>query len=403
MATVRWRTDTGTCTNSSFWYRANSTSATADGTTCTMRGDMWTAAAGAGAGIAIGLAHIGQTITSAGQTLCWAQGAPRPYRGPSRGAGLHRERIGGYGYESSRNRAERRMQEKMRKDAHETSMKLLRQWLSEMEYNYLMEQGQLELPSQYEKDTIYIVKKDALAKVKIASKKKLSCIHQPLIIETGDACININPEYPLGDILLSKIAMLKSDEKQFLDIANVNYYPPRVPLRHAVQFNPQHIVRERGTNFWFVLLDESGRCTTAFETSRHLQFEGITHQEVPSESVAIGNDILIPNSRQYFIWSLDMIYAVNRARKFYKNREREIEDALHQAARDVEREHQNVGFGFVARWDGPQEEIQHNNDPPLVRYANSTYDEIPDGPTYTTTTLGQQGDEEYEEVQLLGV
>ena len=381
MATVRWRTDTGTCTNSSFWYRANSTSATADGTTCTMRGDMWTAAAGAGAGIAIGLAHIGQTITSAGQTLCWAQGAPRPYRGPSRGAGLHRERIGGYGYESSRNRAERRMQEKMRKDAHETSMKLLRQWLSEMEYNYLMEQGQLELPSQYEKDTIYIVKKDALAKVKIASKKKLSCIHQPLIIETGDACININPEYPLGDILLSKIAMLKSDEKQFLDIANINYYPPRVPVRHGVQFNPHHIVRERGTNFWFVLLDESGHCVTAFETSRHLQFEGITHQEVPSESVAIGNDILIPNARQYFIWSLDMIYAVNRARKFHKNREREIEDALHQAASDVEREHQNVGF--VARWDPC--------DAPLVQYANSNNtEEIPDGPTYTVTRLGEE-------------
>lgn len=99
--------------------------------------------------------------------------------------------------------------------AHKRSLKLLKQWLSPEEYNYLMEEGQLELPSQYEKDTIYIVDKNPMKRIGIKKEGK--------IVEKS-LCIHPSHSYADGDVLLSNILLLKTDEKKFLEIANVHDY-----------------------------------------------------------------------------------------------------------------------------------------------------------------------------------
>lgn len=93
--------------------------------------------------------------------------------------------------------------------AENKSMRLLREWLSEAEWNYLQENDQLELPSQYEKDVIYIVKKTKYAKVDVKKADKI--IHQ--------LCIHPD-ELPTGDMILTNILLLKTDEKRFLATAN---------------------------------------------------------------------------------------------------------------------------------------------------------------------------------------
>jgi hypothetical protein len=106
-------------------------------------------------------------------------------------------------------------QEKLRKQAEDKSMQLLKSWLSESEYNYLME-GDLELPSQYEKDTIYIINKDPTKRIGI--KKAGKVVEKSL-------CIHTDYAYATGDQLLANIMLLKSNEKEFLKIANVhNFY-----------------------------------------------------------------------------------------------------------------------------------------------------------------------------------
>lgn len=97
--------------------------------------------------------------------------------------------------------------------ANKKSMKLLKEWLSAAEYKYLMEEGNLELPSQHEKDTIYIVNKDPMKRIGI--KKKGKVVEKSL-------CIHASHSYPTGDILLANIMLLKTDEKKFLEIANVH-------------------------------------------------------------------------------------------------------------------------------------------------------------------------------------
>jgi len=99
--------------------------------------------------------------------------------------------------------------------ANKKSIKLLKEWLSPAEYKYLMEEGNLELPSQHEKDTIYIVNKDPMKRIGI--KKKGKVVEKSL-------CIHASHAYPTGDILLANIMLLKTDEKKFLEIANVHDY-----------------------------------------------------------------------------------------------------------------------------------------------------------------------------------
>ena len=97
--------------------------------------------------------------------------------------------------------------------AQEKSIKLLKDWLSPSEYNYLMEKGELEIPSQINEDEIWIVKREPTARVMRKKKGKLITEH----------CILPSINVPDGDILLSKIVLLKTNEEQFTKISNISY------------------------------------------------------------------------------------------------------------------------------------------------------------------------------------
>jgi len=99
-------------------------------------------------------------------------------------------------------------QEKLDK-ANKKSMELLKEWLSEAEYNYLMERGELEIPSQIHDDEIYIIKKAAYEKV--IKKKAGKTVSKHCLITKG--------HFPDGDVLLTKILLLKTNEKEFLEKA----------------------------------------------------------------------------------------------------------------------------------------------------------------------------------------
>ena len=91
---------------------------------------------------------------------------------------------------------------------------LLKKWLSEAEYNYLQEHSEIEFPSQHEKDVIYIVKKNVSSKV----------IRKVNGVETEALCVMpLDGRLVNDDGLLSKILLLKTDEEEFLRLAN--HYP----------------------------------------------------------------------------------------------------------------------------------------------------------------------------------
>lgn len=90
------------------------------------------------------------------------------------------------------------------------SEKLIRQWLSPDEYRALVVDGEVEMPSAEEDDTIFIVKRDPIAMVDV--KKKGEYSHKLCLVAE-------DMEYPIGDQLLSKILLLKTDEKRFKEIA----------------------------------------------------------------------------------------------------------------------------------------------------------------------------------------
>ena len=97
---------------------------------------------------------------------------------------------------------------------NEKANELLKKWLSPAEYNYLQENKEVEFPSQYEKDVIYIVKKDAKRKV----VKKVNGV------ATHELCIlPLEYQFTNDDGLLSKILMLKTNEKEFIEITT--HYP----------------------------------------------------------------------------------------------------------------------------------------------------------------------------------
>jgi len=94
--------------------------------------------------------------------------------------------------------------------AKEKSEKLLKDWMTPAEYKALKEKGEIEIPSQIDDDVIFIVKRDpnAMVDVKKNGKKthKLCAVAEDL-------------DYAVGDQLLSKIALIKTDEKKFKEIA----------------------------------------------------------------------------------------------------------------------------------------------------------------------------------------
>jgi len=94
--------------------------------------------------------------------------------------------------------------------AKEKSEKLLKSWLSPKEYQGLLNKGELEIPSIIDKDTIFIIKRDPNEMVQVRkngeNQHRLCAVAEDL-------------EMPVGDQLLSKFLLLKTDEKKFKEIA----------------------------------------------------------------------------------------------------------------------------------------------------------------------------------------
>jgi hypothetical protein len=101
-------------------------------------------------------------------------------------------------------------QERMKEveEAKKRSLKLLKDWLSTAEYNYLME-GELHLPSQNGEE-IYILKRDAHARIEVRNKKTQKPKHYLCVNPIG---------FAEGDMLLSKILAIKTNEREFLKVA----------------------------------------------------------------------------------------------------------------------------------------------------------------------------------------
>lgn len=94
----------------------------------------------------------------------------------------------------------------LREDAERNSKKLLKEWLSDKEYNDLMKLGEMEI---YNDDEIYIVKRNPSATVKVKKNGK----------EEEFCLITEKMGYAMGDVLLTKIMMLKTNPENFKKVA----------------------------------------------------------------------------------------------------------------------------------------------------------------------------------------
>jgi hypothetical protein len=101
-------------------------------------------------------------------------------------------------------------QEKKLLTAKRKSEKLLKQFLSAKEYNSLKLHGELAIPSKMDSDVIFIVKKDPNQMVDV--KKKGTYSHKLCAVAE-------DLEMPVGDQLLSKVMLIKTDEKKFREVA----------------------------------------------------------------------------------------------------------------------------------------------------------------------------------------
>ena len=91
--------------------------------------------------------------------------------------------------------------------AHKNSEKLLRQWLSEDEFRWLVHQGELTIKHD---DETYIIHKRSTANV----------IHIDKNNHKSKYClIAKSPDAPIGDELLAKILMIKTEPERFKKIA----------------------------------------------------------------------------------------------------------------------------------------------------------------------------------------
>jgi len=100
--------------------------------------------------------------------------------------------------------------EKILLRAKRRSEELLRQMLSKKEYDSLKLYGELEIPSKIDDEVIFIVKKDPNAMVDV--KKKGTYSHKL-------CAVSEDLEMPVGDQLLSKLLLIKTDEKKFREVA----------------------------------------------------------------------------------------------------------------------------------------------------------------------------------------
>ena len=91
--------------------------------------------------------------------------------------------------------------------AKRKSMKLLERWLEVDEFNKLMKRGELEI---FAEDAVYIVKKNPTATVTKKTKDGKESQFCIITEEMG---------WAVGDVLLSKILLLKTDPKRFEKVA----------------------------------------------------------------------------------------------------------------------------------------------------------------------------------------
>jgi len=102
-------------------------------------------------------------------------------------------------------------------EAKRKSEKLLKSWLTKAEYDALVGKGEIEIPSNEEEDVIFIVKKDPNEMVDVKKQGKFS--HKLCAVPE-------DLDFPVGDQLLSKIVLIKTDEKKFKKIA----------IKHGVRY-----------------------------------------------------------------------------------------------------------------------------------------------------------------------
>lgn len=179
--------------------------------------------------------------------------------------------------------------------AENKSMRLLRQWLSEAEWNYLQEHDQLELPSQYEKDVIYIVKKDKRAKIVVKKHDKL--LHE--------LCIHPEQDLPTGDMMLANILLLKTDEKRFLATAN----------KHQLAVDQERL------SYWYVVIDDQWQ---AQKVELDPTWGGKLPEDVTSNRSRFGNvrtDHYTNKERKGWVWAYNNVEAYHIAREYLQNRE----------------------------------------------------------------------------------
>ena len=91
--------------------------------------------------------------------------------------------------------------------AHKKSVKLLRKWLSEDEFRWLVHQDELKVEHE---DEIYIIKKDPHSFVEVVKSDKTKEEYCLIPKDSGVA---------VGDALLSKIMMIKTNPKLFKQVA----------------------------------------------------------------------------------------------------------------------------------------------------------------------------------------
>jgi len=94
-------------------------------------------------------------------------------------------------------------------EAKRKSEKLLKTWLTKAEYDALINKGEMEIQSE-EEDVIFIVKRDPNEMVDVKRKGKFS--HKLCAVPE-------DLDFPVGDQLLSKVILIKTDEKKFKKIA----------------------------------------------------------------------------------------------------------------------------------------------------------------------------------------
>lgn len=93
--------------------------------------------------------------------------------------------------------------------AEKRSWQLTEQWLTPDEFAELTAKGQMEIQSRQDRETIYIVKRDPLARIQVRKAGKV--VSELCVVPKEFDC-------PSGDVFLSKVLLIKTDENKFKSI-----------------------------------------------------------------------------------------------------------------------------------------------------------------------------------------